>query len=68
MQAMETEAIELATGMLHEARRLAGSDHVMVRVAGERIAVILADLLYEIAPDLDEVISLLPPSRRDGSH
>ena len=51
--------------MITQCHRLAADPHVMVRVAGERIATILADLLYEIDPDRDEVISLLPPQRRD---
>lgn len=51
--------------MITQSHRLAADRHVMVRVAGERIATILADLLYEIDPDRDEVISLLPPQRRD---
>lgn len=57
--------IERLHRLLAEARELAQDDHVMVRVTGERIAVILADLLYEIAPDRDEVLSLLPVQRRD---
>ena len=51
--------------MITQSHNLAADPHVMVRVAGERIATILADLLYEIDPDLAEVISLLPPQRRD---
>ena len=51
--------------MIEQAHRLAADPHVMVRVAGERIATILADLLYEIDPDRAEVISLLPKQRRD---
>ena len=39
----------------------------MVRVTGERIAVILADLLYEIETDRAEVFSLLPEQRRDAA-
>ena len=50
--------------MMAAARILAADDHVMVRVSGERIAVILADLLYEIDTSLEEVISLLPRQRR----
>lgn len=50
--------------LLDEARELARDDHIMVRVCGERIGVILADLLYEIDVDRDEVVSLLPPQRR----
>lgn len=59
--------IERLTRLLDEARELARDDHVMVRVTGERIAVILADLLYEIDPYRAEVISLLPTQRRDHS-
>lgn len=50
--------------MLGEAKVLAADDNVLVRVAGERIAVILADTLFEIDPGLPEVISLLPQLRR----
>lgn len=56
--------IERLDRLLDEARELAQDEHVMVRVTGERIAVILADLLYEIDPDRAEVISLLPRQRR----
>ena len=51
--------------MLEHARQLAADDHTMVRVSGERIAVILADLLYEIDTERAEVYSLLPTQRRD---
>lgn len=53
--------------LLAQARELAQDDHIMVRVSGERIAVILADLLYEIEPERAEVISLLPVQRRDAN-
>lgn len=53
--------------LLDEARSLAQHDHIMVRVSGERIAVILADLLYEIEPERAEVLSLLPVQRRDAA-
>ena len=59
------EQLVLIRQMIADARILAAQDHVMVRVSGERIAVILADLLYEIDTGLAEVISLLPPQRRD---
>ncbi len=59
--------IERLNRLLAEARALAQDDHIMVRVTGERIAVILADLLYEIDPDRAEVFSLLPAQRRDPS-
>ena len=51
--------------MISEAHVLAADEHVMVRVSGERIAVILAVLLYEIDTDLEEVFSLLPTQKRD---
>ena len=57
--------MEVIRHMIKQAHQLAADDHVMVRVAGERIAVILADLLYEIDTDLAEVFSLLPVQRRD---
>jgi hypothetical protein len=49
--------------LLSEARELAQDEHAMVRVTGARIAVILADLLYEIDPERAEVFSLLPAQR-----
>lgn len=60
------ESIGLIRQMIREASTLAGDDHVMMRVSGERIAVILADLLYEIDVDRAEVFSLLPVQRRDA--
>ena len=60
-----TENLDLIHRMIADATILAVQDHVMVRVCGERIAVILADLLYEIDPGLPEVISLLPQQRRN---
>lgn len=59
------ESAKLINQMIRQAHLLAADEHVMVRVSGERIAVILADLLYEIDTDLDEVFSLLPTQRRD---
>lgn len=59
------EKLDLIHKMIAEATILAAEDHVMVRVSGERIAVILADLLYEIETDRSEVISLLPKQRRN---
>ena len=58
------EQLNLIRQMMAEAKILVADDHVMVRVSGERIAVILADLLYEIDISLEEVISLLPRQRR----
>ena len=58
------EKLDLIHQMIADASILAAQDHVMVRVSGERIAVILADLLYEIDTGLAEVISLLPQQRR----
>lgn len=53
--------------LLEQARQLTQDDHIMVRVTGERIAVILADLLYEIDTERAEVFSLLPEQRRDAA-
>ena len=58
------ETLDLIHQMIANASTLAAQDHVMVRVSGERIAVILADLLYEIDTGAAEVISLLPQQRR----
>ena len=60
----DNEKLDLIHQMISDASILAAQDHVMVRVSGERIAVILADLLYEIDTGLAEVISLLPQQRR----
>ena len=57
--------MEVIRHMISEAHMLAADEHVMVRVSGERIAAILADLLYEIDTDLEEVFSLLPTQKRD---
>lgn len=57
--------MEVIRHMIGEAHKLAADEHVMVRVSGERIAVILAELLYEIDTDLEEVFSLLPVQKRD---
>ena len=59
------EQLVLIRKMIGDAKLLAADEHVMVRVSGERIAVILADLLYEIDTSLAEVISLLPQQRRE---
>ena len=59
------EQLGLICKMIGDAKLLAADEHVMVRVSGERIAVILADLLYEIDTSLAEVISLLPQQRRE---
>lgn len=59
--------IERLQRLLEEARSLSQDEHVMVRVSGERIAVILADLLFEIDTDRPEVFSLLPRQRRDAA-
>ena len=61
------QQFDLIRRMIADAKILAADDHAMVRVSGERIAVILADLLYEIDTSLAEVISLLPQQRRDTS-
>ena len=57
--------MEVIRHMISQAHLLAADEHVMVRVSGERIAVILAELLYEIDTDLAEVFSLLPTQKRD---
>lgn len=57
--------LEIIRRMISQAHVLASDEHVMVQVSGERIAVILAELLYEIDTDLEEVFSLLPAQKRD---
>ena len=61
----DIEALARCKAVAAEAKTFAASDNVMVRVAGERIAAIIADLLYEIDVGLDDVTTLLPPMRRD---
>ncbi len=63
----KTPDLQHLHSLLEQARQLAQDDHIMVRVTGERIAVILADLLYEIETDRAEVFSLLPIQRRDAA-
>jgi hypothetical protein len=63
----KTPDLQHLHSLLEQARKLAENDHIMVRVTGERIAVILADLLYEIETDRAEVFSLLPEQRRDAA-
>ncbi len=63
----KTPDLQQLHSLLEQARQLAQDEHIMVRVSGERIAVILADLLYEIEPDRAEVFSLLPEQRRDAA-
>ena len=63
----KTPDLQHLHSLLEQARKLAQDDHIMVRVTGERIAVILADLLYEIETDRAEVFSLLPEQRRDAA-
>lgn len=63
---MDQATIDQLKRIAQEARHLAASDNVLVRVAGERICAIAADVLYEIEMDAPEVISLMPPARRDA--
>jgi hypothetical protein len=58
------DALNRLLAILREAQVLAASDSVIARVAGERISAIVADVLYEIDPDLEDVTALLPPMRR----
>jgi|LauGreDrversion4_1035100.scaffolds.fasta_scaffold07144_2 hypothetical protein len=62
----KTPDLQHLHSLLGQARQLAQDEHIMVRVSGERIAVILADLLYEIDSERAEVFSLLPAQRRDA--
>jgi hypothetical protein len=59
--------MERIVRLAQEARTLAQDDHIMVRVTGERMAVMLADLMFEIDPERAEVFSELAHSRRAGS-
>ena len=47
---MSAEEAEAARLMLEMAVRLSGSESVLARRAGERVAAILGDLLYEYDP------------------
>jgi hypothetical protein len=62
----ETDSLEPLHEILTYAHRLAASDNPMLQVAGERISVIVADVLYEVDPELDAVIPLLPPILRNS--
>jgi hypothetical protein len=58
--------LERLREVLKHARYLAGSENLMLRVAGERIAVIITDVLYEVDVDIADPIALLPPMLRDA--
>jgi len=58
--------LERLRDVLKHARELASSENLMLRVAGERIAVIVTDVLYEVDVDLVDPIALLPPMLRDA--
>jgi hypothetical protein len=58
------EQLKRIKEMIEQAKFLAADESVFLRVAGERISVILADVLYEVDPSVPEVISLLPQQRR----
>jgi hypothetical protein len=61
----DSQSLERLRRILTEANMLAGEDAVTLRVAGERIAVIAADVLYELDIDLPDVTSLLPSFKRE---
>jgi hypothetical protein len=61
----DNQSLERLRRRLSEANMLAGEDAVTLRVAGERIAVIAADVLYELDFDLPDVTSLLPSFKRE---
>ena len=61
---MDTDTLDKIKMIAAEARTLANSDNVFVRVAGERVATILADVLYEIDLDLESVLPILPVALR----
>jgi hypothetical protein len=56
----DNPSIDRLYAILAEARQLAASENVMMRVAGERIAVIAADVLTEADLSLANPIALLP--------
>jgi hypothetical protein len=62
----EAEALQHLHAILKKARALAAAEAITARVAGERIAVIAADVLYELDFELADVTSLLPPMRRES--
>lgn len=61
---MDDTLLPRMRAMIAEAHVLAASENVLVRIAGERVSAILADVLYEIDLEADEIISLMPPARR----
>jgi hypothetical protein len=61
----DKQSLECLRRILADANLLAAQDAVTLRVAGERIAVIAADVLYELDFDLPDVTSLLPTFKRE---
>jgi hypothetical protein len=61
---MPDDKIARMWAMIAEAGQLAADDNVLIRVAGERICAILADVLYEVDTGADEVIPFMPHARR----
>jgi hypothetical protein len=61
----DAEALQRLRAILTEAKALAGADTATLRVAGERISVIVVDVLYELDFELADVTSLLPAMRRE---
>ncbi len=60
----DTESIARMHELSRIARELATSDHVMVRITGERIATIIADTLFEMDVTLEDFTTILPPAQR----
>lgn len=60
------EALDRLRSILEEAKLLAAEEPVFLRVAGERIAAIVVDVLYELDPAADDLVSLMPPLRRNN--
>ena len=56
----DTARLEPLRIILAKAQALAASDDILLRVAGQRIAVIAADVLYETDMELSDVFALLP--------
>ena len=61
----DRETLDCLYKILEQAKALANEDAAALRVAGERISVIVVDVLYELDFSLADVTSLLPLFKRE---
>ena len=61
------QALDRLRRILEEATLLAADEPVFLRVAGERIAAIVVDVLYELDPAAADLTRLMPSLRREGT-